>query len=192
VPDTNEKKGLSNASGGEVIIGASGFTEDPQASFGAGNGSGDPNALSFAEDAPGSSSARYRGRRMSIDLQGADIHAVFRFIADTADLNIVASDEVKGTVTVRLKDVPWDQALAAVLQAKGLAAQRFGNIIRVAHIETIKSEQQAEVEKAGLQLGGGCRRAAQDALERARHHPDRSPLQPAHHQGRSCEHRDDS
>ncbi len=146
-PDTNEKEGLSNANGGEVIIGSSGFTEDPQASFGAGNGSDDPNGLSFAEDAPGSGSARYRGRRMSIDLQGADIHAVFRFIADTADLNIVASDEVDGTVTVRLKDVPWDQALAAVLQAKGLAAQRFGNIIRVAHIETIKSEQQAAVEK---------------------------------------------
>jgi type IV pilus assembly protein PilQ len=147
VPTTNEAPGLSNVSGGEVIIGSSGFTEDPAASFGAGNGANDPNALSFAEDAPGSGSARYRGRRMSIDLQGADIHAVFRFIADTADLNIVASDEVQGTVTVRLKDVPWDQALAAVLQAKGLAAQRFGNIIRVAHIETIKSEQQAAVEK---------------------------------------------
>jgi type IV pilus assembly protein PilQ len=146
-PDSNEAAGLSNASGGEVIIGSSGFTEDPQASFGAGNGAADPNSLSFADDAPGAASTKYRGRRMSIDLQGADIHAVFRFIADTADLNIVASDEVKGTVTVRLKDVPWDQALAAVLQAKGLAAQRFGNIIRVAHIETIKAEQQAAVEK---------------------------------------------
>ena len=146
-PDSNEGRGLSNASGKEIIIGSKGFTEDPQTTLGSGSGSDDPNALSFAEDAPGASSARYRGRRMSIDLQGADIHAVFRFIADTADLNIVASDEVQGTVTVRLKDVPWDQALAAVLQAKGLAAQRFGNIIRVAHIETIKSEQQAAVEK---------------------------------------------
>lgn len=146
-PQTNEGDGLNNASGGEVLIGPSGRTSDPQAQFGAGSGSDDPNSLSFADDAPGAGSARYKGRRMSIDLQDADIHAVFRFIADTADLNIVASDDVKGSVTVRLKDVPWDQALAAVLQSKGLAAQRFGNIVRVAPIETIKAEQQAALEK---------------------------------------------
>lgn len=146
-PGTNETAGIGNAAGSEVLIGKSGRTEDPQAQFGAGAGSADANALAFAEDAPGSSGARYRGRRMSIDLQDADIHTVFRFVADTAELNIVASDDVKGTVTVRLKDVPWDQALASVLQAKGLAAQRFGNIIRVAPIETIKAEQQAALEK---------------------------------------------
>ncbi len=146
-PETNETQGLSNASGGEVLIGASGRTSDPQARFGAGAGSEDPNSLAFADDAPGQGASRYKGQRMSIDLQDADIHAVFRFIANTAELNIVASDDVKGTVTVQLKDVPWDQALAAVLQSKGLAAQRFGNIVRVAPIETIKSEQQAALEK---------------------------------------------
>ncbi len=146
-PDTNESGGLSNASGGEVLIGKSGRTEDPQAQFGAGAGSADANSLSFAEDAPGTAGARYRGRRMSIDLQDADIHTVFRFVAETAELNIVASDDVKGNVTVRLKDVPWDQALASILQSKGLAAQRFGNIIRVAQIETLKAEQQAALEK---------------------------------------------
>lgn len=146
-PGTNESAPLGNASGTEVLIGATGRTEDPQAQFGAGSGSADANSLSFADDAPGAASARYRGRRMSIDLQDADIHTVFRFIADTADLNIVSSDDVKGTVTVRLKDVPWDQALASILQSKGLAAQRFGNIIRVATIETIRTEQQAALEK---------------------------------------------
>ncbi|MBM4391506.1 MAG: type IV pilus secretin PilQ [Deltaproteobacteria bacterium] len=145
-PSTSGGQGLGNASGGEVLIGASGRTVDPQAKFGTGAGADDPSSLSFADDAPGSSSMRFKGRRMSIDLQEADIHTVFRFIADTAELNIVASDDVTGTVTVRLKDVPWDQALAAVLQAKGMGAQRFGNIIRVAPIETIKAEQQAALE----------------------------------------------
>jgi type IV pilus assembly protein PilQ len=69
-------------------------------------------------------------------------------------VNIVASDEVKGNVTVRLKDVPWDEALASVLRAKGLAAQRLGHVIRVASIETIKGEQQAalEAQKAKYQM----------------------------------------
>lgn len=145
-PKSSGDKGVGNASANEVLIGATGRTSDPQTTFGAGYGSSDADALSFATDAPGSGQARYKGRRMSIDLQEADIHAVFRFIADTAELNIIASDDVQGTVTVRLKEVPWDQALAAVLQAKGMGAQRFGNIIRVAPIETIKTEQQAALE----------------------------------------------
>lgn len=145
-PRDNETQGLGNASGGEILIGPNGHTDDPQTTFGSGSGADDPNSLAFAEESPGSGSTKYRGRRMSIDLQDADIHTVFRFIADTAELNIVASDDVKGNVTVRLKDVPWDQALAAILQSKGLSAQRFGNIIRVAPIETIKSEQQAALE----------------------------------------------
>ncbi len=145
-PATNGGEGLSNAQNKEIIIGDKGRTSDPNQTYGAGNGSDAPDSLSFATDAPGSSNAHYQGRRMSIDLQDADIHTVFRFIADTADLNIIASDDVKGTVTVRLKDVPWDQALASILQAKGYAAQRFGNIVRVAPIETIKAEQQAQLE----------------------------------------------
>lgn len=138
--------GLGNAVGNELLIGASGRTYDPATTFGAGAGASEPDALSFAEEAPGTANARYIGRRMSVDLQDADIHTVFRFIADTAELNIVASDDVKGKVTVRLKDVPWDQALASILQSKGLGAQRFGNIVRVAPIETIKAEQQAALE----------------------------------------------
>lgn len=145
-PSSSGDAPMGNASGSEILIGASGRTSDPQSAFGSGYGSEDPDAFSFATDVAGSAQMRFKGRRMSIDLQDADIHTVFRFIADTAELNIIASDDVKGTVTVRLKDVPWDQALASVLQAKGMGAQRFGNIVRVAPIETIKSEQQAALE----------------------------------------------
>ncbi len=142
-PATNGGQGLSNSSGGELLIGGKGNQIDAQSTLA--NGTGGSSDLSFASSV-GDSSTKFVGRRMSIDLQNADIHAVFRFIAEFADVNIVASDEVKGTVTVRLKDVPWDEALSAVLQAKGLAAQRMGHVIRVASIETIKSEQQDQLE----------------------------------------------
>ncbi len=145
-PETNGGAGLSNATGGEKLIDGSGRSVDPQAVFGSGGGASRPGALSFATDVKSSSAAKATGRRMSIDLQEADIHTVFRFIADFGDINIITSDDVAGKVTVRLKDVPWDEALGAVLQAKGLGAQQYGNIVRVAPLETIKAEQQATLE----------------------------------------------
>lgn len=146
-PETNGTGGLSNASGSEVLIGGNGQTLNPQAQYGTGGGNRS-GGFAFAEDVTNAYGAdvHFTGRRMSIDLQEADIHTVFRFIADFGGINIVTSDDVKGTVTVRLKDVPWDEALASVLQAKGLAAQRMGDIIRVAPIETIKAEHNAALE----------------------------------------------
>ncbi|MFN7144229.1 MAG: type IV pilus secretin PilQ [Myxococcota bacterium] len=145
-PGTNGGQGLSNSSNSEVLITGNGRSVDPQAVFGSGGGSGTPGGYSFATDVKGSTASRSTGKRMSIDLQEADIHTVFRFIADFADINIITSDDVEGKVTVRLKDVPWDEALGSVLQAKGLGAQRYGNILRVAPLETIKAEQQAALE----------------------------------------------
>lgn len=153
-PDTNGTGALGNASGQEVYVTGSGRKVDAAAVFGSGNGANTPGAFTYASDMGSVSTAPSSGRRMSIDLQDADIHAVFRFIAEFADVNIVASDDVEGKVTVRLKDVPWDEALGAVLQAKGLGSQRFGNILRVAPIDTIKAEQQAalEAKKASADL----------------------------------------
>lgn len=143
-------EGLKSAYASEQLIGESGKTSDPQAAWGSGSGANDPSALlgasGFMFDSSSASSSAYGGRRINIDLVNADIHSVFRLISHVSRLNIVAGDDVKGTVTVRLEDVPWDQALAAILQAKGLGAQRFGNIVRIAPIETIKAEQQAAVE----------------------------------------------
>lgn len=147
-PSTNGGTGLSNSGGGELLVNSKGRAVDAQSSLGDG-GTGGASELSFASE---TSSTRFVGRRMSIDLQNADIHAVLRFIAEFADVNVVASDEVNGKVTVKLKDVPWDEALSAVLQAKGLAAQRVGHVIRVASIETIKSEQQSSLEAKKAQI----------------------------------------
>ena len=143
--------GISNAYQQEILIGETGGTADPQSIFGNGSGSADPAAMlgmtsGFMYDATTASSSKYTGKRISLDFVNADIHSIFRLISHVSNLNIVTGDDVSGRITVRLENVPWDQALAAVLQAKGLGSQKFGNIIRVAPIETIKSEQQAALE----------------------------------------------
>ncbi len=72
-------------------------------------------------------------RPISLDLQDADIHSVLRLISSVSGLNFVCTDDVRGAVTVRLVDVPWDQALAVILQARGLAATPLGpNVVTVA------------------------------------------------------------
>jgi type IV pilus assembly protein PilQ len=150
-PETAGQEGLHSAYQSETLIGQNGRTMDPQAVFGTGQGADSPASMlsgvaGFVIDQETASSSQWRGRRINIDLQEAPIHAVFRLISHVSGLNIVSGDDVQGSVTVSLVDVPWDQAFSAVLQAKGLAAQRFGNIVRVAPIETIKGEQQAALE----------------------------------------------
>jgi type IV pilus assembly protein PilQ len=142
---------LSNAYQKEIMIGTQGRTIDPQAAFGSGGGSRSPAgqfgmATGFMYDAGSATSSQFTGARMSLDLENADLHSVFRLISHVSDLNIVTSDDITGKVTVRLEDVPWDQALAAILRAKGLGSERFGNIIRVAPLEQIKVEKQAALE----------------------------------------------
>ena len=142
---------IRNAYQEEIVIGAGGRTVEPNSAWGTGGGANDPAALlgmasGFQVDSSTAASLPYSGRRISLDFVNMDIHSVFRLISHVSRLNIVSGDDVNGTVTVRMEDVPWDQALAAVLQAKGLGSQRFGNIVRVAPIETIKAEQQAALE----------------------------------------------
>jgi type IV pilus assembly protein PilQ len=150
-PAGQQGEGISNAYQSEILIGQGGRTADPQAAFGTGGGSNDPASMlglasGFNFDQGNAATANYGGRRISLDFVNADVHSIFRLISSVSRLNIVASDDVKGTVTVRMEDVPWDQAFAAILQAKGYGAQRFGNVVRVAPIETIKAEQQAALE----------------------------------------------
>ncbi|GAB4292299.1 MAG: type IV pilus secretin PilQ [Myxococcota bacterium] len=89
---------------------------------------------------------KYRGKRISLDFKDADIGNILRLIADVSRLNIVASDDVKGKITVTLRNVPWDEALDIVLRSKGLDKERRGNIIRVAPIEILQKE--AEMRRA--------------------------------------------
>jgi type IV pilus assembly protein PilQ len=78
-----------------------------------------------------SSGPRYTGKAIDLDLKDADIHNVCRLLADVGHVNIVLGDGVQGQVTLVMKRVPWDQALDAVLAAKGLRSERDGNVILV-------------------------------------------------------------
>lgn len=80
------------------------------------------------------------GPRIFLDVQDADIKAVFRLLAEQGKVSIVSGDDVKGTVTLHLKDVPWEQALDTVLDLKGLAKKREGNIITVISLDRKKKE----------------------------------------------------
>lgn len=75
------------------------------------------------EHADSAPRARYRGTRIDLDLEGAELHNVFRLLADVGGVNIVVSDQVRGTLTIRLKQVPWDQALHAIARAKQLTVE---------------------------------------------------------------------
>jgi hypothetical protein len=76
-------------------------------------------------------SAEYVGRRIDLDVKGADVHEVCRLLAEVGKINIVVADDVKGSVTIKMKNVPWDQALDAILRAKGFASERDGNVVTV-------------------------------------------------------------
>jgi type IV pilus assembly protein PilQ len=88
----------------------------------------------------------YVGRKVSLDFKDADIKNILRLIAEVSNLNIIAGEEVAGKITMRLVDVPWDQALDVVLQARALGMSRVGNVIRVAPLEMLKKEAQGELE----------------------------------------------
>ena len=109
----------------------------------------DPNRLTQGSR-PG-----YRGERLSLNFQNVDVRALLQVIADFTNLNIVTSDTVQGKLTLRLKDVPWDQALDIIMQSRGLDMRKNGNVVMIAPREelvtkeklTLESKQQiAEIE----------------------------------------------
>lgn len=86
------------------------------------------------------------GEKISLNFQDIEIRAVLQLIADFTELNLVASDTVGGSITLRLQNVPWDQALEIVLKAKGLDQRREGNVLLVAPIAEIAERERLEVE----------------------------------------------
>ena len=92
------------------------------------------------------SQRRYVGQRISLDFKDADLTNVFRIIAEVSNLNIIASDDVKGRVTLRLVNVPWDQALDLVLQSKSLGVRQEGNVLRIAPLTALRSEEKARLD----------------------------------------------
>ncbi len=89
----------------------------------------------------------YSGRRISLDFKDVEIADVLRIIAEVSDLNIVAGEEVEGQVTIRLVDVPWDQALDVILLTKGLGFVRVGNVLRIAPAEILAQEEEVRLQE---------------------------------------------
>ncbi|MGH7821204.1 MAG: type IV pilus secretin PilQ, partial [Candidatus Binatia bacterium] len=96
----------------------------------------------------------YTGEKISLDFKDADVLNVLRILAEVSGLNIVATDDVKGRVTVRLVDVPWDQALDIVLQSNRLDTVQIGNVLRVSTTTRLKEEREAQLaaEEAAKEL----------------------------------------
>jgi len=90
----------------------------------------------------------YTGERLSLNFQDIPVRAVLQLIADFTGLNVVVSDSVDGNLTLRLKNVPWDQALAIILKAKGLSKRESGNVMLVAPSEEIAAQEKIDLEAA--------------------------------------------
>ncbi|GAB3386379.1 type IV pilus secretin PilQ [Massilia agri] len=89
----------------------------------------------------------YRGEKLSFNFQSVDVRAALQAIADISGLNIITSDSVTGNLTLRLRDVPWDQALDVVLQAKGLDMRKNGNVLWIAPKEELLTKEKLELEQ---------------------------------------------
>ncbi len=92
------------------------------------------------------SRAGYKGERLSLNFQNVDVRSLLQVIADFTNLNIITSDSVNGNLTLRLKDVPWDQALDIILQAKGLDMRKNGNVILVAPKDELATKEKLDLE----------------------------------------------
>lgn len=104
----------------------------------------DPNKLT---QGPG-----FAGEKLSLNFQNIEVRSLLQVIADFTNFNIVTSDSVSGAVTLRLKDVPWDQALDIILQAKGLGMRKSGNVLWIAPKDEIASKEKLDLEaRAAIQ-----------------------------------------
>ena len=98
----------------------------------------DPNKLSAG---PG-----YTGEKRTLNFQSLDVRSALQVIADFTNFNVVTSDTVSGTIMLRLKDVPWDQALDIIMQSKGLGMRRSGNVLWIAPRDELSAREQVELE----------------------------------------------
>ncbi|ATB27982.1 type IV pilus secretin PilQ [Melittangium boletus] len=98
-----------------------------------------------AEGAP--QQARYRGKKVSFEFKDIDIQNLLRVIAEISKKNIVVADDVQGKVTIRLRNVPWDQALDLILRSKALGKEEIGNILRVAPLKSLEDEAKLRADR---------------------------------------------
>jgi type IV pilus assembly protein PilQ len=90
--------------------------------------------------------AGYAGEKLSLNFQNIEVRALLQVIADFTNFNVVTSDTVTGNVTLRLKDVPWDQALDIILQAKNLGLKKSGNVILIAPKDELSAKEKLDLE----------------------------------------------
>ena len=115
------------------------------------NGAGD--AASFETSEEDEFAKKYHGERISLDFQGSEIVPIFRLIGEIAGYNTVIHPKVSGTITLKLKDVPWDQALDIVLEISGMGKDIRGNILRIAPADIFirQKESEQKIKKAEVQ-----------------------------------------
>jgi type IV pilus assembly protein PilQ len=89
---------------------------------------------------------RYSGEKLSLNFQNVEVRAVLNVLADFTDLNIITSDTVAGSITLRLKDVPWDQALDIILQTRGLDMRKSGNVVWIAPRDELATREKLALE----------------------------------------------
>ncbi len=102
-----------------------------------------PQRATAGSDAQG---ARYVGEKLSLNFQNIEVRALLQVIADFTQFNVITSDSVSGSLTLRLRDVPWDQALDIILQAKGLGMRKSGNVLWIAPKDEIAAREKLELE----------------------------------------------
>jgi type IV pilus assembly protein PilQ len=113
-----------------------------------------PKAAAMASEAKAATSSsisvydtsQYTGRKVDFNVKDIDIKNLLGAIAEISKKNIIVADDVHGTVTIKLRNVPWDQALDIILKSKQLGKEEIGNIIRVAPIQTLRAEQKEAAE----------------------------------------------
>ncbi len=88
----------------------------------------------------------FQGEKLSLNFQNIEVRALLQVIADFTNFNVVTSDTVTGTVTLRLRDVPWDQALDIIMQSKGLGVRKNGNVLWIAPKDELSAKEQADLE----------------------------------------------
>lgn len=96
---------------------------------------------------------KYSGDKLSLNFQNVDVRSILQVLADFTGFNIVTSDSVKGNLTLRLKDVPWDQALDIILDAKGLDKQKNGNVIWIAPVAELRKRELELAQLAAATMG---------------------------------------
>ena len=92
----------------------------------------------------------YNGEKLSLNFQNIEIRSLLQVIADFTNFNVVTSDSVTGNVTLRLKDVPWDQALDIILQARGLGMRKSGNVLLIAPKDELAAKEKLELESKNM------------------------------------------